>query len=1258
MKNLKLKMLPMLAILMMMSIALQAQTNRIELTVKSGVVIKLYMRGVASVTPITVVSGDSTYNFNIDVSPKYKELMSNGTTMTVFGNVKSFDCENNGANITGVNTVGHTKLEVLLCANNAITDLNLSGTTLLKSIHCYENELTSIDISTLTNLEQIYFRNNNVSSLDISANSLLEVISFRDNNFTTQTLNDLYCALPDRGSLSKGKVYPTGSPSSANYSIVLASAGSIATGKNWNVWHGSDDTDVPTTGSYICPAPSANMNRYIKLNVTQGQNIKLDFACENPSTPVLIRSGASEYSLTVGTAWNYPANYYAGADTMVIYGNINRFDCQENNNYLTAVNFDKNIHLKQVYCGKNSISDLDIRKLYQLQHLSFFQTNLSVEKIDAIYCDAIDRTGMTPKGKFVPFYNAADPNHMNIINNTNKNNATSKYWDVVYFNSDPIPTTHGTYTCPNMSKYIELDVIPGQQIALNMKASADNTGIRIISGTIDTTFVVDQTLTGVKDYLAGDTKMRIYGNLTEFNCRNNNSKITAINVSNNNGLIKLLTSYNSISELYVTKLVNLKELYCIGNNLNNIDVSKCLDLEAFSCHYNFLSTLDVTKNTKLLHFYCNNNILTSLDLSGNPSLLNLGCHINNIDSLDISGNPYLQNVRCENNDMKFLKVDKFGALKTLSCYNNEFPAQVLDSVYCSLPTRNISENASIYPVNSNASPNISTVLITNAQNAKNENWTVKYKVDSTEVFTSGTYVCGDPFLTTSVTTKNASDITHNSAKINASYVKGTYDVISEKGFIWRADGGSDNNLNVSSDSLNAYLTNLEVNTLYVFKAYIKVGTSYMYGEEKTFTTTSAPVFATVTTNPATNITYASAILNGEVDPGEEIIGEKGFEWKVTGSSSYTDELISYSAGNTFSADLSGLTANASYTFRAYAKVGAIKKYGSELTFTTEKLPEVNMERWIELTVQQGADIWLDLTADAENTGVKVVSGAKDTTVVVNASWTSFKNYYAEASTMKVYGNVKEFDCSDNIANITDLDASNNIGLEILFCWNNNISSLNVNGLTALKDLDCDENNLSSLDVSGLTALKELYCYTNNISSIKISGCDSLSVIFCDGNNFTACGLDSLFHQLPIRPGSDKGEIYINNGSSTNPGALTCRDTIATNRNWEVLDYNGGSNISIVNSTYACPYFTIGIEDIMVNNVKVEIYPNPASNNLNIECGERINNLELYDELGRMLIHKENILDNTSIDVSNFDNGIYILKIRTAKGSGEYKIIVN
>ncbi|HOD88932.1 MAG TPA: choice-of-anchor J domain-containing protein [Bacteroidales bacterium] len=344
--------------------------------------------------------------------------------------------------------------------------------------------------------------------------------------------------------------------------------------------------------------------------------------------------------------------------------------------------------------------------------------------------------------------------------------------------------------------------------------------------------------------------------------------------------------------------------------------------------------------------------------------------------------------------------------------------------------------------------------------------------------------------------------------------------------------------------------------------------------------------------------------------------------------------------------------------------------------------DVNMSRYVELNVQQGQWISLDLAADAENTGVKVVSGTKDTILTAGTSWTDFKNYYAQAGTMKVYGNINKFDCYNNGNKITGLDASNNTGLinlycdgnnlssldltnltvlERLTCYDNNLSSLDLTNLTALEYLNCSGNNFSSLEITNLTALQELFCSENNLSSIKTSGCDNLRYISCYSNNLSACGLDSLFYQLPIRPADDKGRLHIKGidvmkrGTNTNPGALSCRDTIATNRNWEVWDYD--ENAPIINTSYACPYFTLGIEDVGTNNISAKVFPNPVSNNLNIECEEKIDNLELYDALGKMLIRKKNVLDNTSIDVSNLNSGIYILKIRTEKGSGEYKVIV-
>lgn len=83
--------------------------------------------------------------------------------------------------------------------------------------------------------------------------------------------------------------------------------------------------------------------------------------------------------------------------------------------------------------------------------------------------------------------------------------------------------------------------------------------------------------------------------------------------------------------------------------------------------------------------------------------------------------------------------------------------------------------------------------------------------------------------------------------------------------------------------------------------------------------------------------------------------------------------------------------------------------------------------------------------------------------------------------MKVYGNVKEFDCSYNGAKVTGLDFSNNAGMTEIYCENNALTSLVLNGCDMLEYLSCNDNALTSLDVTGLTALKTLKCYNNSFT---------------------------------------------------------------------------------------------------------------------------------------------------------------------------------
>ncbi|MGB4654279.1 MAG: T9SS type A sorting domain-containing protein [Bacteroidales bacterium] len=165
----------------------------------------------------------------------------------------------------------------------------------------------------------------------------------------------------------------------------------------------------------------------------------------------------------------------------------------------------------------------------------------------------------------------------------------------------------------------------------------------------------------------------------------------------------------------------------------------------------------------------------------------------------------------------------------------------------------------------------------------------------------------------------------------------------------------------------------------------------------------------------------------------------------------------------------------------------------------------NMSRWIELNVQQGETINFWLASNVSNTPIRVISGSTDTIVTVGTN-SGYQNYYADSTVMRLYGDIKQIDCSHNKTKLTSVDASNNTMLTLLKCDNNSLTSLNASGLTALQELWCHNNKLSSLDVSGLTALHTLHCSGNSLTSIDVSGLTALKDFGCEANNLTSINL--------------------------------------------------------------------------------------------------------------------------------------------------------
>lgn len=214
-----------------------------------------------------------------------------------------------------------------------------------------------------------------------------------------------------------------------------------------------------------------------------------------------------------------------------------------------------------------------------------------------------------------------------------------------------------------------------------------------------------------------------------------------------------------------------------------------------------------------------------------------------------------------------------------------------------------------------------------------------YSSDSTLVTVDSTTVTVDCATETTVslatvTTQSATAISQTSSTMNGTVVEVGVPEYTQRGFYWKVGTGepteADNIVNtggVGANSFMAILSSLDADTQYSYRAFAinTVGTAY--GNVVSFTTQQAetPVAPTVQTSGSSNVVETSATLIGNVtEIGNPQYTSKGFYWKVgTGTPTASDN-IAYGSGSSagsYSSNISGLTNNTTYSFRAWVSNG-------------------------------------------------------------------------------------------------------------------------------------------------------------------------------------------------------------------------------------------------------------------------------------------------------------------------------------------------
>jgi hypothetical protein len=170
--------------------------------------------------------------------------------------------------------------------------------------------------------------------------------------------------------------------------------------------------------------------------------------------------------------------------------------------------------------------------------------------------------------------------------------------------------------------------------------------------------------------------------------------------------------------------------------------------------------------------------------------------------------------------------------------------------------------------------------------------------------------------------------------------------------------------------------------------------------------------------------------------------------------------------------------------------------------------------------------------------------------------------------------------------------------------------------------------------------------------------------------FTEGALDLSINQYfnfkaygPPRP------IYMSFQDAGNSEILAFNSALSSNNQWQQFSVDLSSVASqsitrfvmfldqgVVNwDAYFLDDFNLSSAPLAINNIldndNITIYPQPATNTLNVEIkrnNKEINKLQLFDIKGCLLLSQSINQDNTSLDVSGFDSGIYFVKIQSDK----------
>lgn len=720
--------------------------------------------------------------------------------------------------------------------------------------------------------------------------------------------------------------------------------------------------------------------------------------------------------------------------------------------------------------------------------------------------------------------------------------------------------------------------------------------------------------------------------------------ITSFNVTGLSNLNILSCVSSNLSSLDLSGLTSLTELNCSGNDLTNLDLSQSTNLSVVNCASNELVNLNVSGLTSLIELNCNYNSLPTINLNGLINLENLYCNENQLETLQLEGLSNLTVFQCWENQIIELDTEDLVNLVSLTCRDNQLTyldlsplsnLNYLTAPYNQLTSINIEglSNLTEIRVRNN---NLSTIDVRGLKDLysldlENNQLNSIFMKNGSDMPVNNLRFPGNPNLEficvddveyeTVISKINSYGYTDVVVNSYCSFVPGGdyYTIVGQNTFDADMSGCDTNDFYYPNLRFN--VTNGSANATIISNSSGEYFIPVVEGENTIIPVLENPEYYVVAPEsisvnfPTETSPYAQDFCitpNGEINDLEIVIlpleeARPGFD---------TDYKIIYrNKGNSVLSN--------SLEFSYNENAGLMELVSSSPVADTH-VDNVLTWNFTDLTPFETREILVTLNLNTP-TDTPPLNGGDDLGFVANIFPITGDEIPGDNNFQLKQVVVNSFDPNDKRCLQGETIAPEDVGKYVHYL----IRFENTGTASAVNVVIKDEIDLAKYDVSTLIPLDGSHEFVTRIKD------NIVEFIFEDIN-------------LPFDDANNDGYVLFKIKTLE---TLELGDTFSNDAGI-YFDYNAPI---ITNDELTTVAENLSVEETELQNL-ITIYPNPATDVINLESQTNLESITVYDVHGRQIVTQLTSTNQTKINVSQLSKGVYFLNIKTTDGEQTTKFI--